>query len=99
MTDLIARLSALTGPDREVDHAIAVWMCSPMDPPDIPRYTGSIDSALTLVPEGYHWHVHGLNDRAPVAGVCPDGRDCTDHYGGANPAIALCIAALRARAA
>lgn len=62
------------------------------------RYTASIDAALTLVPEGSEWTRHrGANDRMTMQ------IDGPSHFGvhgqGATPAIALCIAALRARAA
>lgn len=76
-----------------------------------PRYTASIDAALTLVPEGSVWHVMtdfgGLN-RAKVG---PAGRPSASVYSGGGPgdhfvtadaetpALALCAAALRARAA
>lgn len=62
-------------------------------------YTESIDAALTLVPGGsQYWSLSHQDDwatnqqfRAAVSGHKP--------IRGATPAIALCIAALRARAA
>lgn len=60
------------------------------------RFTESIDAALTLVPEGWCW---GLFDE-PNAWLWPTPtRDLlTGIQGkGATPAIALCIASLRAR--
>jgi hypothetical protein len=60
-------------------------------------YTETIDAALTLLPNGWRWHVdcrpgaqcwHGLQS------VFDDDGDSL----AATPAIALCIAALRARA-
>jgi hypothetical protein len=77
-----------------------------------PAYTASIDAALTLVPlDGpvfrWAWFVTncGEND-APSACVtappdCDNGRDdCADYVADAStPALALCAAALRARAA
>ena len=68
---------------------------------ELPHYTTSIDAALTLVPEGWHWTIEGPD---PLKRVSPyallglpglreaDGRAAT-------PALALCIAALRAREA
>lgn len=115
MEELIKRLEAATGPDRELDIAIdrALFPESyarPSDPTPVdlpedfgkdamsmmmhpaPAYTASIDAALTLVPEGARWDVQ--RDRtaafASIDGVTT-GRCAT-------PAIALCIAALRARA-
>lgn len=70
-------------------------------PPDvafhgIPRYTASIDAALTLVPEGMEWVVFG----AGGADVWHVGNDATlhriDETYASTPAIALCIAALKA---
>lgn len=118
MTDLIARLEAATGPDRELSDAVLLacgWTVDHEDhegviwkAPDGSLIAGdhhpaaSIDAALTLVPEGWSWkllfepavsffrvvirHAQKLEDVAPAFVV---------H--GATPAIALCIAALRAR--
>lgn len=68
-------------------------------------FTMRIDDALTLIPEGSCWAVsHGDPDpqgypRPYRATVMPPygyaGRDATDHHD--CPAIALCIAALKAR--
>lgn len=70
-----------------------------------PHYTSSIDAALTLVPEGKYWDLsRGLPAQtirhiywAEVYG--DDNAHDSQHpiCPGANPAIALCIAALRAR--
>lgn len=62
---------------------------------DCPHYTTSLDAALTLVPEGREWSVTYLWD-----GRC--GGTCDGHHAdfkGATPALALCIAALKARQA
>jgi hypothetical protein len=71
-------------------------------------FTSSIDDALTLVPEGLEWHVAGPNKRHTIrkpkngngqawAGVFgePFVGSENDSFA-ANPAIALCIACLRA---
>lgn len=73
----------------------------------VPHYTSSIDSALMLVPEGKYWEVafglptptiktrywgqvYGDEDAYDLAHpICP----------GATPAIALCVASLKAIAA
>ena len=61
----------------------------------VPPYTSSIDSALTLVPEGAHY---GL--RAPANGdLCVAWVRHPPHHPvwrAKTPAIALCIACLRA---
>jgi hypothetical protein len=54
----------------------------------LPMFTASLDAAVTLVPEGCGWMV--MSSAAKV-GVWPSH--------GATPALALCAAALRARAA
>jgi hypothetical protein len=62
---LAERCEAATGPDRELDLAIArlfdvtVWLRNDDDTANYEtthwRYTASIDAALTLVPEGCGW--------------------------------------------
>ena len=65
---------------------------------DVPFYTTSIDAALTLVEEGEWWSICvNLDDRvlseAEVGGCSGDNPGIS-----ASPALAICIAALRARA-
>ena len=58
---------------------------------DVPRYTTSIDAALTLVPESCGWAVY-------EHGSAQVGRNTKQYFGAANtPALAICAAALRAR--
>lgn len=65
-----------------------------------PHYTTSIDAALTLVPEGWGWNATGEHSTGFVLLYPPN------NYPGATgvqaeaptPALAICIAALRARA-
>lgn len=103
--DIISRLESAEGPDRELDgdiwFAVHGYRASANLENYPSRYTASIDAAMTLVPDGFQAYVdtgigHG------------DAHACvwTDHpcriQGGArqqhSPAIALCIAALKARA-
>ena len=72
----------------------------------LPRYTTSLDAALTLVPVdpkgGWYWRVgHSSLYRgwAHLNRYHPDNCDTGDETSGnaATPALALCIAALRAR--
>lgn len=72
---------------------------------DCPLYTTSIDAALTLVPKPYEFLVRAGakkgdadGDRRPFAN-CMHPRSDGPMYGAnaATPALALCIAALRAR--
>lgn len=67
-------------------------------------YTTSLDAALTLVPEGDEWVVSnhgqiGLENLAfaGVYGAAIPGSSCDTNA--ASPALALCIAALKARSA
>ncbi|WP_311270337.1 hypothetical protein [Sphingobium sp. WCS2017Hpa-17] len=63
----------------------------------LPRYSGSIDAAITLVPEGASWSMtSALEDEQPCATVLT--MESTEHGLAATPALALCAAALRARA-
>lgn len=72
---------------------------------DLPNFTGSIDAALTLVPEGYRWTI-GITDgafefyatvRHPNEGSNPSLKWMA--HGTVNPAVTLLIAILKARAA
>lgn len=93
--DLIARLEKATGPDRNLDVDIfETQRPSHLSLP--PHYTASIDDALTLVPEDAAWSLHdvGCEDYAS-ADVFLDRSSFTAR--GETPAIALCIASLKAR--
>ncbi len=68
----------------------------------IPRYTASIDAALTLVPDGCLFvldqNMPSLREGLTYANIRRPGTELTLSYSMANtPALALCIAALRAR--
>jgi hypothetical protein len=66
-----------------------------------PRYTASVDSALGLVPEGWAWSI-GTDCKVAWARAFPAPNDQyrgTGNREGASPALAICAAALRARAA
>lgn len=95
LADLIARLEKAQGPDRLVD--IAIWgLVGDAQPAalPIPSYTASLDAALTLVPHGKEWEMYG--GVQPVALIYYAGSRYVDGRA-ATPALALCIAALRAR--
>lgn len=71
--------------------------------------TASLDAAMTLVPEGWGWNISNPNERAiasgllkertPVRGEVEYGFDQRYIVAAATSALALCAAALRARAA
>jgi len=109
---LAERCEQAAGPDRELDAEIARFLVL-AGAEDIARsrygwsyFTASLDAAVTLVPEGWKWSLD-WTQRAPYL-------DCAvaaafAHGSGINPAdteaaakttaLALCAAALRARAA
>lgn len=113
MTDLIARIESADGPDRELDCRI--WcaidvICRDFDlfskvvpyfdQWQAPRYTASIDAALTLVPEDAFWRIGHDGEGAdpslfkaqvlmPMVGQCVSIA--------ATPALALAAAALKER--
>jgi hypothetical protein len=69
-----------------------------------PAYTASIDAAIALVPEGHTWSVGDWSaaDKGVAATCWPPNDLCPVGFEGisraATPALALCAAALRARA-
>lgn len=117
MADLIARLEAATGADRELDAEIALeagWIqvgeagtwALPGEPdiyaPSCPRFTASVDAALTLVPEGWLWRLgfngteHCFTAHPPMAMLkTPEWNYVEDKH--KIDALAICLAALRAR--
>lgn len=70
-----------------------------------PNYSGSLDAAVSLVPEGWSWSVTYESEKKSSPAFCGSVRRYwtsfdKDHFAFAvSPAIALCIASLRARAA
>lgn len=109
---LLARVLEGAGPDRELDRAIAMTL-----PPKARRgmyvrrhYTGSLDAALTLVPEGWGWTVFSpdLVLHTPSGAVLVDNTylppdDPFEYYrpvvdaSGATPVRALIAACIKAR--
>lgn len=69
----------------------------------VPRYTSSIDAAMSLVPKGMHWCVDSDGDRymaSASVGPQPIGGELYSPHAIADaetPALALCCASLRAR--
>ena len=68
------------------------------------KFTGSIDAALSLVPEGMLWGLANVSVREPrpiygrASATVGHENDATPPVEAATPALALCAAALRARA-
>lgn len=123
---LIERLQAASGPDRELDGAIARWLGlevqlatigpdhrrkeliwierpapdrAPISRP-VPRYTTSTDAALTLMPEGYRYSCGTWEEYPLASATMSEPTSMSPHYYGysATTALAICIAALKARA-
>jgi hypothetical protein len=66
----------------------------------VPEYTASLDAAVKLVPDDMPWDIGG-NTACPYATVWNADKTCPhERYQvlADTPALALCIAALRARA-
>ena len=66
----------------------------------VPRYTASLDAAMTLVPERWVWSINQFPDKASAYCVSEDeviARPRKQYQ--ATPALALCAAALRAQEA
>lgn len=112
LADIIARLEKATGPDRQLDRLIEetrpdvrrhiyqhmvddgyVLEANGVQAYLPPHYTASLDAALTLVPEGLPWLLMRRGNNTHQAEVGDEWQ-----YQGATPALALCIAALKARA-
>jgi hypothetical protein len=83
---------------RLADRTFISRACRPAPP-----FTGSLDAALTLVPEGKAWtvgqNVHHWYWSASVNALDEDGAPKSIGWGGLSnsPALALCAAALQAR--
>ena len=122
LIELAARCEAATGPDRDLDRAIArlhveailvkhgekqaseiaVHMIDARLDADMDAYTASLDAAMTLLDPAWFFHVSRFSPESDGRGqahVYPN-RGLGDDYEGeaATPALALCAAALRARA-
>ena len=107
LTALIERLEKATGPDRKIDDALHELTPKPRVVEPL-KYTRSIDAALTLVPAGFRWLVRNHNGKPTPGGdgagalafanvYRDEDEDETDYHSwGKQPAIALCIAALKA---
>lgn len=87
--ELIDALCKATGPSAKLDFHIA-QLCGLNYPP---FYTSSLDAARTLVPEGVSWEMRVHSGRHAFVDVDYKG----SMYASTEP-LALCAAALRARA-
>jgi len=111
--ELIARLERATWPDRELDARIIYALRPRMAllgtvddylatgvSGSVPAYTASIDAAMTLKPAGWAWRIGQAehSDLEPFALVYSSvAASCFAEAKHPHAAIALCIAALKAR--
>ena len=90
---LLARVLEGTGPDRELDFAIAAafgWPDSPNLHQHARRYTESLDATLTLVPPGATWVRRTPSTMALVFGG-DDFRMAEVHIEPCRALIAACL--------
>lgn len=111
MSDLIGQLENATGPDRELDIAIAAcvgWMPreqdkrGPFETCTAPAYTASMDAAMTLVPvytdeDGEHPYDYIIEHTNGGLTIAARVGQQSDPSFGDTVFLALCIAALKAR--
>jgi hypothetical protein len=108
LIELAERCEKAKKPDRELDADIALtqgWTEHPGDnwigphgQISVPAFTASLDAALTLVPEGHDWIIEHVNGGLTICARV--GHNDPDRISwGDIAALALCAAALRARAA
>lgn len=121
LQELIGKLEAATGPDRELDCRIEAvmkpgWSAQLVDYTTgpstqqtmtswavakdgtwyhAPRFTSSVDEALKLVPEGFAYKLEGW--MAFTASVFVPEKSYVTAHVKSGMALALCIAALKAR--
>ena len=108
---LAERVEELEGPDAKVnadilralgwtEHGFVAFTPSGHKAMVIPDYLGSIDAAMTLVPEGFCWTVNtfGEPNKSASAYLITETNAMIrpERQYIATPALALCAAALRA---
>lgn len=98
MNKLIEKLEAATEGSRELDIEMAygIPMGVSAEEDCAPHYTTSLDAALTLVPEGAYTKLQiGRNQERTYAWVEMEDREAV--VCSKTPALAICIAALKAK--
>lgn len=119
LLELADRCEQASGPDRELDEriSIAVEMKAAIKigdeilgnvrwaPWNAPKFTSSLDAALSLVPEGWKWSLHSADDTSKPCAYCVPNMGrlpwpaWVADIEATTPSLALCAAALRALAA
>lgn len=100
---LARRCEEAEGHDPILDEDIAITMRRAMGDEDAAPYTASLDAAVSLVPEGWSfWHLSQYTDGPAECSIFPS-QSADDHSpvkgDAATAPLALCAAALKARAA
>lgn len=106
LVDLAEACEKASGPDRDLDTDIFCQEILRENPGRetfrpaaamlAPRYTASIDAAMSLVPEGHDADVYIRQRRSTAMVIIPEGGGRQSYA--ATPALALVAAALRAKA-
>jgi hypothetical protein len=96
LLELADRCEDATGPDGSLDKEIAKARYGDGIRPPKVAFTASLDAAMALVPESIELT---LDISKPRSTAQLFGSDPLSSATGATPALALCAAALRARAA
>lgn len=93
------------GADRELDAAISA-IIEPYEDSfyhryESPRYTASLDAAMSLVPEGWDWEIGHTNGGMTIYANVGGAHEYVDHFEwrrfASSAPLALASAALRAR--
>jgi hypothetical protein len=98
---LAARCSPVGGPVtehlRDIDRNIQVTLGLHGRRDEPPYYTSSLDAAVSLIPDGHDWILEHVNGGLTIG--CRIGHNDPDRmsWGDTTP-LAICAAALRARA-
>jgi hypothetical protein len=93
LLELAERCERATGPNFRLEQEIGAVVFPKLADIYLP-YTASLDAAMTLVPDGANVALQTDGGPGPIAIVTPGERFAR----AATPALALCAAALRARA-
>ncbi len=106
LLELAERCEAATGPNFQLEQDIGGTVFPERGAITHPPYTASLDAAMTLVPEDAFWRLGHDGDgadpsefRSQVIVPKMGGADARGVALACAPALALCAASLRARAA
>lgn len=99
MTDLLERVKAASGPDRELDGEVHDFATQTVEQ-YAPAYTASVDAALALVERllpGWNWHLNRLGQPRAVINDGPKAQfECWDNTTLPLAILAALLTALQA---